>query len=129
MAGTTSKPRAARGGVALELSPTQVAEVVLAAHGSGGLALALAGVPGVDRARVLSDAHLHGRALSRSLIAGFLVLAAFPQDGGFQSNGSVARMLDLSPSTCHRYVSTLVALGLLQRDPTTRLYRRALPER
>jgi len=35
----------------------------------------------------------------------------------------VARQLGLSPSTTHRYITTLVAFGLLVQDPSTRKYR------
>ena len=35
----------------------------------------------------------------------------------------VARQLGLSPSTTHRYMTTLVAFGLLVQDPATRKYR------
>ncbi len=54
---------------------------------------------------------------------GVLLLAAFPSDGGYIGNSDLARALDLSASTTHRYVTTLVALGLVERDPATRKYR------
>ncbi|HEY4812975.1 MAG TPA: helix-turn-helix domain-containing protein [Solirubrobacteraceae bacterium] len=34
-------------------------------------------------------------------------------------------MLDLHLSTVHRYISTLTAVGLLEREPVTRRYRLA----
>ena len=34
-------------------------------------------------------------------------------------------MLDMNPSTAHRYLSTLLAVGLLERNPDTRRYRLA----
>lgn len=37
----------------------------------------------------------------------------------------LARMLVMNTSTTHRYVSTLVAVGLLERDAETRRHRRA----
>jgi DNA-binding IclR family transcriptional regulator len=40
-------------------------------------------------------------------------------------NAELARRLGLSVSTTHRYVSTLVALGLAERAPKSRKYRRA----
>ncbi len=38
----------------------------------------------------------------------------------------MASQLGMSPSTTHRYVSTLVEFGLLERSPRTRKYRLAL---
>jgi len=35
----------------------------------------------------------------------------------------VAAQLELSASTTHRYMSTLLAAGLLEQDPRTRRYR------
>lgn len=65
------------------------------------------------------------RRLSSSLLFGLLVLAVFPLDGGFLSNSEVARELGMNQSTAHRYISTLVEVGLLERDPGSRHYRRA----
>jgi hypothetical protein len=61
----------------------------------------------------------------RSAESGLLMLASFPADGSYLGNAELARMLDMNPSTSHRYVSTLVAVGPLERDPATRRYRRA----
>jgi DNA-binding MarR family transcriptional regulator len=61
--------------------------------------------------------------LSQSLMAGLLILAAMPSDGSYVANAQIARMLGMNPSTAHRYVSTLVAVDLLERHPGTRRYR------
>ncbi len=61
--------------------------------------------------------------LSRSLLLGLLVLAAFPTDGEALAVSDVAARLELSPSTTHRYMSTLLAVGLLEQDPRSRRYR------
>jgi Mn-dependent DtxR family transcriptional regulator len=68
---------------------------------------------------------LENPRLSRSLLAGLLVLASFPSDGSYLSIAKLARMLDMSPSTTHRYVTTLFAVGLFEQDPRTRQYRLA----
>lgn len=61
--------------------------------------------------------------LSRSLLLGLLVLAAFPTDGAALAVSDVAARLGLSPSTTHRYMTTLLAVGLLEQDPRSRRYR------
>jgi DNA-binding MarR family transcriptional regulator len=63
--------------------------------------------------------------LSTSLLHGFLILSQLPADGSDVGNTELARRLGLSASTTHRYVSTLVALGLAERAPRSRRYRRA----
>jgi DNA-binding MarR family transcriptional regulator len=61
--------------------------------------------------------------LSRSLLLGLLVLTCFPTDGDSRTVTDVANQLGLSPSTTHRYMSTLLAVGLLEQDARTRRYR------
>lgn len=75
----------------------------------------------LDRYRSLQD----DRRLSRSLLAGLLVLSCFPPGGVELGIKDIAEQLELSPSTVHRYVATLHAAGLLARDSTTRRYRLA----
>lgn len=70
-------------------------------------------------------AQMEDRRLSRSLLSGLLVLSCFPADGGYLGIAELARMLDMNTSTTHRYVTTLLAVGLLERDPSTRRYRLA----
>jgi hypothetical protein len=71
------------------------------------------------RYRSLQD----NRRLSRSLLAGLLVLSCFPPEGMDIGIKDISEQLDLNTSTVHRYVLTLVAAGLLERDPDTRRYR------
>jgi DNA-binding MarR family transcriptional regulator len=61
--------------------------------------------------------------LSRSLLSGLLVLSCFPPDGGYRGIAELARTLGMNTSTTHRYVTTLLSVGLLERDPVTRQYR------
>jgi IclR-like helix-turn-helix domain-containing protein len=61
--------------------------------------------------------------LSRSLLRGLSLLTCFDADGSARGIVEIARDLDMSPSTAHRYASTLVELGLLERDPMSRKYR------
>jgi DNA-binding MarR family transcriptional regulator len=62
---------------------------------------------------------------SRSLLRGLMVLAAFPADGGDRAVTDVAKQLGMGVSTTHRYAATFVEVGLLERDPISRRYRRA----
>jgi DNA-binding MarR family transcriptional regulator len=71
------------------------------------------------------SAEMENPRLSHSFIAGLLVLASLPLDGEYVGIVALARMLDMSPSTTHRYVTTLVTVGLVERDPSTRGYRLA----
>ncbi len=71
------------------------------------------------RYRSLQD----NRRLSRSLLSGLLVLSCFPSEGADLGIKDISQELELNTSTVHRYVLTLVAAGLLERDPDTRRYR------
>jgi hypothetical protein len=64
--------------------------------------------------------------LSRSLLRGLSILTCFGSDNRERGIIEMASQLGMSPSTTHRYVSTLVELGLLERSPKTRKYRLAL---
>lgn len=121
--------------VSIALSPNQVDHVLRAALGDGGMPSLSSMVAGGDlqapsarqalsaRYRALQD----NRRLSRSLLAGLLVLSCFSSEGRDLGIKDISDELDLNTSTVHRYVVTLVAAGLLERDPETRRYRR-LPE-
>ncbi len=121
--------------VSITLSRNQVDYVVRAALGEDAMP-SVSGVvagTGFHRAharQVLSSRYraLQGnRRLSRSLLAGLLVLSCFSREGLDVGIKDISEQLDLNTSTVHRYVLTLVAAGLLERDPDTRRYR-LLPE-
>jgi Fic family protein len=109
--------------VSIELSPAQVDRVIRSAAEGGSISLLLSGLRDVREVLAREPSQLEDNRLSRSLLAGLLMLASFPSDGSYLGNAEIARMLDMNPSTTHRYVSTLVAVGLLERDPGTRRYR------
>ena len=111
--------------VSIELSKEQVAQVLRDASATDSTSLLLAGL--ADTPSVLDGVSrlLENARLSRSLLSGLLLLAACPTDGGSVSLTELARLLGMSMSTAHRYVSTLVAVGLLERDSVTRRYRLA----
>jgi DNA-binding MarR family transcriptional regulator len=66
----------------------------------------------------LDDEHL-----SRTLLLGLMVFACFRPNGEYRRVSEIAQALKMTPSTAHRYVSTLVAVGLLEREPELRMYR------
>ncbi len=60
---------------------------------------------------------------SQSLERGLSVLSSFSPDRPALGISELARKLDLTRSTTHRYVATLATLGYLQQDESTRKYR------
>jgi hypothetical protein len=125
MAGVDTKPRgrARAGATSIELSQAQLDHILRDVSGSGSVSLALAGLSDLGAAVARAQPLLEDSRLSRSLMLGVLLLAAFPSDGSYIGNSALADALDLSASTTHRYVSTLLALGLVERDAVTRKYR------
>ncbi len=115
--GSTTEP------VYIELTQAQVDRVVRGASGSGTMSALLAGLDGVRQTLEDAPQQIEDRRLSRSLLSGLLLLACFPTDGTYLSNTEVARRVGMNMSTAHRYISTLVSVGLLERDPGTRHYR------
>lgn len=119
-------PTAGPGGppkrVVVELSPAQVDQVVRSASESASMSLLLAGLTDVGEAIA---AGRNDQRLSGSLLCGLLLLASLPSDGSFMSLTELARGSGRSTSTVHRYLSTLLAVGLVERDPATRQYRLA----
>jgi hypothetical protein len=111
------------GTISIELSPSQVDRVVRGAADRGNMSVLLSGLSDVREVLAREPSQMEDSRLSRSLLAGLLMLASFPTDGSYIGNAEIARILDMNPSTTHRYVSTLVAVGLLERDPATRRYR------
>jgi hypothetical protein len=61
--------------------------------------------------------------LSRSLLRGLSVLTCFGPHNEERGIIELADLLGMSPSTTHRYVATLVELGLLERCTRSRKYR------
>jgi hypothetical protein len=122
-----ARPAAVNGDarLTLELSRAQVDQIVRAVSKGSSISTLLASK--LDSPERLADtlADFDDTRLSRSLLSGLLVFATFPADGGSLGNIEVARMLGMSPSTAHRYISTFLELGLLERDAGTRRYRLA----
>ena len=61
--------------------------------------------------------------LSQSLVRGLAILSSFGPDRHLLGVNELARELELSGPTTHRYIATLASLGYLQQDRETRKYR------
>jgi IclR helix-turn-helix domain len=109
----------------IELLPSQVERVVRAAADGGSIPVLLSGLERVRGKLDSRPAQLDDPRLSRSLLSGLLLVASLPGDGSYLGNAQLARMLGMNVSTVHRYLQTLVAVGLVERDPGTRRYRLA----
>jgi hypothetical protein len=116
--------------VRLELTNAQVEDVIRASTQAQGPSLSLL-LSGLVTEQTISEGSLEDRyaaelesgRLSHSLFRGLLILALFISSHEGRGVVEVARQLGLSPSTTHRYMTTLVAFGLLVQDPGTRKYR------
>jgi IclR helix-turn-helix domain len=125
-----SGERVREGPVSVELTTAQVERVVRATAEARGPSLSLL-LSGLIAEQAISESSLEERywaelesgRLSHSLFRGLLILALFISGEEGRGVVEVARQLGLSPSTTHRYISTLVAFGLLVQDPATRKYR------
>jgi hypothetical protein len=112
--------------VRIALTDGQVARVVQEASGGAGLAGLLSGVSDLERLHSVVLPLLDDPRCSRSTFRALLVLGAFPADGSERELTDIAKRLGFSPSTTHRYIGTWLAVGLLEQDPHSRRYRRAL---
>ena len=106
--------------ITIELSAAEVDRVVREAGKD-----AVGGMEGLVGFRA-SPAQLDDLRFSRSLLRGLMVLGCFPADGAGREVTDVARELEMGASTAHRYASTLLEVGLLERDPVSREYRRVV---
>jgi DNA-binding MarR family transcriptional regulator len=107
--------------ISIELTRSQVDQIVRRSSDSDGVASVLRGLAGRGLASDFKALAASPR-LSRSLLLGLMVLACFPSDGDALAVTDVAARLGLSPSTTHRYMTTLLAAGLLEQDPQSRRY-------
>jgi Fic family protein len=106
------------------LTLSQVERVVRAASGEASLSARLVAMPGTRALRGRNaDRLMHDARISRSLVVGMTIFAELPSDGTYSSMTTIALSTGLSRSTVHRYLATLVAIGLAERNPRTREYR------
>lgn len=116
--------------VSITLSPTQVDTVLRSASKGGAGSVAAHVVKGMSALRANGNGG-HGASLvegmddarlSRSLLRGLSILTCFDATGEPRGIVEVAKELEMSPSTAHRYALTLLRLGLLERSPHSRKY-------
>lgn len=126
--------------IAIALSPAQVEQVIRSVgqtrNGTVSSLLIAAldnahSVDGKDEGRgslrqaaqmALAEA-LSDPQLSQSLLRGLAILSCYGPERPWRAIIDLAKELHMSPSTTHRYVKTLRAVGLLEQNPTTREYR------
>jgi hypothetical protein len=113
----TTEPR-----ISITLSPGQIEEIVRAAD--PGRAPGFAGLisAALSRAEESGMPAYDDRRLSRSLLRGLAILTCFGPDESTLGLMEIAERLQISASTIHRYVITLVEVGLLEQSPKTRKY-------
>jgi DNA-binding MarR family transcriptional regulator len=109
-------------GISIELTSTQIDRVIRGSSGAGGVSGLLRGLDDTQATVATFKQLAESPRMSRSLLLGLLVLAAFPTDGTPLTVTDVATRLQMSPSTTHRYLTTLLAVGLLEQDSRTRRY-------
>jgi DNA-binding MarR family transcriptional regulator len=117
----------ANGAITLELTRTQVDSVIRGASSRDFASNLLRGLEDSSTSTPDLEALSESPRLSRSLLLGLLVLACFPADGTPVAVTEIAARLRMSASTTHRYMTTLLAVGLLEQDSRSRRYR--LPQR
>jgi hypothetical protein len=125
-----SKKGAGRAKISIELSKAQIDQVVRDAGRGGTMSVLLSAISAPDWALAFDPEHwpppqMEDRRLSRSLLLGLFVLSCFTVAGKDLGIADVAKMLRMETSTTHRYITTLLAVGLLKQDPSTRRYRLA----
>jgi hypothetical protein len=127
--------------IAIALSPAQIEQVIRSAGQTSNGTVSSLLVAALDNAhsepngdhqtrRSLHDATqlalanaLGDPQLSQSLLRGLAILSCYGPERPWRAIIDLARELSMSPSTTHRYVKTLRAVGLLEQNPTTREYR------
>ncbi len=127
--------------IAIALSPAQIEQVIRSVSHSGNGTVSSLLVAALDNAHTAPNGDHHSRRslheetqmaltkalddpqLSQSLLRGLAILSCYGPERPWRAIIDLAKELSMSPSTTHRYVKTLRAVGLLEQNPTTREYR------
>lgn len=112
--------------VSIDLTPGQLDKVIRGTTEAGSISVLLAGLTDIRETLSREPGLLNNPRASKSLLIGLLTLASLPSDGSYIKVVSLAESLNSSPSTTHRYLTSLVSVGLAEQDPKTRQYRRAI---
>jgi hypothetical protein len=111
-------------GLSIRLTTAQAAQLLRDASAQQTSAEVVAGLDTPDELLVTARRLMNDERYSRSLARAMMVFASFPGDGQAQSVTDLAERLSMSPSMVHRYITTFAEMGLLERDPASRKYRR-----
>ncbi|HEY8304095.1 MAG TPA: helix-turn-helix domain-containing protein [Solirubrobacteraceae bacterium] len=126
--------------IAIALSPAQIEQVIRSAGQTRNGTVSSLLIAALDSAHPADgDGHARGSLhhaarmalaeafndpqLSQSLLRGLAILSCYGPERPWRAIIDLAKELRMSPSTTHRYVKTLRAVGLLEQNPTTREYR------
>jgi DNA-binding MarR family transcriptional regulator len=116
--------------VTLDLTDDQIQTILDTAASDSSLGRSFMALDELERLRLTVAPHMRNPTLSNGTLRALLVLAALPADGSERALADIARDVDLSPSTSHRYLATWVAAGVVKQNPDSRRYRRSSsPER
>jgi uncharacterized membrane protein len=111
----------------VQLTESQVQEIIRAAGVSQGLRPLLEHLErlreGGGEDPQSPERALANPNLSQSFLLGLLVLCYLPSDGSYVANAELSEIVGVPTSTMHRYLSTLVAVGIVERHPSSRKYR------
>ncbi len=109
--------------ISIQLTGPQIDRVIRESGEGPGIASLLRGMAGDETLISRYEALAENPRLSRSLLLGLIVLASFPGEGESLAVSDIAGRLGMSPSTTHRYLTTLLSVGLLEQDARSRRYR------
>lgn len=111
-------------GLSIRLTKAQAAQLLRDASAQQTSAEVVAGLDTPDELLAAARRLMDDERYSRSLARAMMVFASFPGNGQAQSVTDLAEQLSMSPSMVHRYIATFAEMGLLERDPASRKYRR-----
>jgi hypothetical protein len=114
-----------RAPIAIELTPNQIDRVILGATGAGNMSVLLSGQIDMKEMIARRSELLGDPSISRSLLRALLILAAMHEDENYIGVVELSNKLEMSPSTTHRYLSTFVLVGIVERNESSRKYRLA----
>lgn len=113
-------------GASIVLTDAQVAHVTREISDGASARAFVAGLADAENVQVSAQPLLSDPRLAQSLVRAALVLATSPADGSEPDFKDIASQFEWSQSSTHRYVVTWTALGVLEQNPDSHKYRRAV---